>query len=84
MVGKVTATLDVVSQRIEAIERPQTEGSWVAAQWLELTPTGQVQLVPRDKSRPALREAEGEQKFKDRNKKGPPTKKKEDKGEPVD
>ena len=83
--GKVTAAMNVVAQRTKAIERSQADGNWEAAQWLELIPTGQVQLVPRDESRLALKEAEAESEFRDRNRKGPAvSNKKEDKGDPVD
>ena len=69
--------MDVISQRVKALERAQVDGHWDAAQWLELIPTGAVQLVPRQESRYAMREAEEESKLRARR---PPREKKGEDG----
>ena len=75
--GKVAEAMDVISQRVKALERAQVDGHWDAAQWLELIPTGAVQLVPRQESRYAMREAEEESKLRARR---PPREKKGEDG----
>ena len=52
--------MDVLAQRVKALERAQAAGHWGAAQWMELFPTGAVQLTPRRESRQTPREAEVE------------------------
>ena len=69
--------MDVISQRVKALERAQVDGHWDAAQWRELIPTGAVQLVPRQESRYAMREAEEESKLRARR---PPREKKGEDG----
>ena len=68
--GKVAEAMDVLAQRVKALERAQADGHWDAAQWMELIPTGAVQLIPRRESRQALREAEEESKLRARRKLG--------------
>ena len=62
--------MDVLAQRVKALERAQADGHWDAAQWMELIPTGAVQLIPRRENRQALREAEEESKLSARRRLG--------------
>ena len=82
--GKVAEAMDVLAQRVKALERAQADGHWDAAQWMELIPTGAVQLIPRRESRQALREAEEESKLRARRKAGADGNKKFVPGSPMD
>ena len=52
--------VDVLAQRVRALERTQADGRRDAAQWLGLFPVGTVRLFPRRELRQALRMAEEE------------------------
>ena len=81
---KRAKAMDVLAQRVKALERAQADGHWDAAQWMELIPTGSVQLIPRRESRQALREAEEESKLRARRKTGNEIAKKFIPGPPAD
>ena len=82
--GKLAEAMGVLAQRVKALERAQADGHWDAAQWMELIPTGAVQLIPRRESRQALREAEEESKLRARRKSGNEGAKKFIPGPPAD
>ena len=60
--------LDMVAQRIKAIERSLVDGSWNQARWMELIPTGDALLASRVEAKAAHR-AEAEE----RRRAAPPT-----------
>ena len=68
LAGKVESGLDMVAQRIKAIERSLVDGSWNQARWMELIPTGDALLASRVETKAAHR-AEAEE----RRRVAPPT-----------
>ena len=61
LAGKVESGLDMVAQRIKAIERSLVDGSWNQARWMELIPTGDALLASRVEAKAAHR-AEAEER----------------------
>ena len=76
--------MDVLAQRVKALERAHADGHRDAAQWMELFPTGAVQLTPRRESRQAPREAEVESILRTRRESGNEIAKKFIPGPPAD
>ena len=62
--GEADAALDVVMQRLKALERSVSDGNWSVARWMELIPTGETQLSSREEARTALRNEEAERRHK--------------------
>ena len=60
--GEPEAGLDVLAQRVKAIERSVTDQGWQTARWLELIPTGSSLLVRRDEARAAIAESTAEER----------------------
>ena len=60
--GELARGMDVLAQRVKALEKSITDQHWLAARWLELIPTGQLLLVPRDEAREAAKEVEAEER----------------------
>ena len=52
--------MDVLAQRVKALEQAQAARHGDAAQWMELLPMGAVQLTPRRESHQTPRAAEVE------------------------
>ena len=48
--GNTAGCLDVLGQRSKAIERAVVDGHWDTARWMELIPTGESVLVPRQET----------------------------------
>ena len=55
LAGKVPEAADLLSQRFQAVETADVEGSWAAARHLELMPEPKVSAVPADNRRRAVR-----------------------------
>jgi hypothetical protein len=58
--GDVGRCLDVLCQRVKALERSVIDQTWTTARWLELIPTSDSMLVSREEAREAIRENEAE------------------------
>ena len=54
--GQVEAALDVLLQRVKAVERSVSDSGWDVAKWFELIPTGDSLLIPRSEARAVQRE----------------------------
>ena len=61
LAGKVESGMDMMAQRIKAIERSLVDGSWNQARWMELIPTGDALLASRSEAKAAHR-AEAEER----------------------
>ena len=59
--GDLGRGMDVIAQRIKAIEQSVADQGWQTARWLELIPTGEVLLVPRAEVREAVKESTAEE-----------------------
>ena len=55
MTGRVAEAADMVSQRFQAVETADQEGSWSAARHLELMAEPRVSAVPQEHRRRAIR-----------------------------
>ena len=64
MKGEVAQAADVLSQRFQAVETADAEGSWSTARHLELIPEARVSSVPQTDRRRAVRLENAEQKLK--------------------
>jgi len=60
--GKVDSGLDMVAQRMKAIERSLVDGNWNQARWMELIPTGDALLASRMESKAAQRAEQEERR----------------------
>jgi hypothetical protein len=60
--GKVDSGLDMVAQRMKAIERSLVDGNWNQARWMELIPTGDALLASRMESKAAHRAEQEERR----------------------
>ena len=58
--GDLGRALDVMCQRVKALEKSVIDQNWNTARWLELIPTSEAMLIPRDEARAAIREGEAE------------------------
>jgi len=54
--GRLLESMDVVCQRIKALEAFEASGNWEAARWLELLPPQDVGVTPRNELRDAQKE----------------------------
>ena len=61
--GEEAAGLDVVMQRLKALERSLVDENWTVARWYELIPTGEAQLTSRAEATAALKLEESERKL---------------------
>ena len=62
--GEQAAGLDVVMQRLKALERSLIDENWTVARWYELIPTGDAQLTSRAEATAAAKLEESERKLK--------------------
>jgi len=63
LTGQTPKALDVLFQRLKALERVVSDGSWAAARWMELIPTGEALLVPRHEMTAAAKDELHERKL---------------------
>ena len=54
--GQLASALDVLIQRIKALELAAEQGTWQQARWLELLPPSDVATWSREELREAVRE----------------------------
>ena len=62
--GKVPEATDILSQRFQAVEMADNEGSWATARHLELLPEAKVSSVTAESRRRALKLEKAEIKLK--------------------
>ena len=62
LLGKVPEAADLLSQRFQAVETADVEGSWAAARHLELMPEPKVSAVPAENRRMAVRAEKADQR----------------------
>ncbi|CAK0821418.1 unnamed protein product, partial [Prorocentrum cordatum] len=62
--GGQAVALDVVMQRLKALERSLVDENWTVARWRELMPTGGAQLASRAEATAALKLEESERKLR--------------------
>ena len=43
--GNTAGAMDIVAQRLKALERSIVDSSWATARWMELIPTGDAHLT---------------------------------------
>jgi len=60
--GKVLQAMDILVQRMKALEMSVTDGGWANAQWLELLPRAVVSMTGEGEQQLAAHEEEREQK----------------------
>eukprot|EP00973_Karenia_brevis_P073877 10270897-Karenia_brevis.AAC.1 len=53
--GNPAGALDIVAQRLKALERSIVDGNWQTARWMELIPTGEAQLSMQEETLKAQR-----------------------------
>ena len=56
--------MDVMMQRVKALERYLVDDNWSVARWFELIPTGDSQLTPRDEAVSAYRLEKSERELR--------------------
>ena len=51
--GNTSGAMDVLAQRLKALERSIVDSNWQEARWMELIPTGDAQLSSQEETQRA-------------------------------
>ena len=61
LTGNLGAGMDILAQRFKAVEKCIVDHCWTNARWLDLIPTGEALLLPREEAPAAITEGRVEE-----------------------
>ena len=62
--GEPSAAMDILAQRLKALERSIVDSNWNVARWMELIPTGEAQLSSQEETQRAQKIESAERALK--------------------